>query len=76
MNQKISQALGEMQTHKGESLKEMTDKQPVLIAFLRHLGCVFCMEAMKDIEVQRNEIESRNVSICLVHMGDPTSAEG
>ena len=34
------------------------------------------MEAMKDIKEQRQEIESRNVRICLVHMGEPEIAEG
>jgi len=76
MNEKISQALEEMQTHDGDSLMEMTQVQPVMIAFLRHLGCVFCMEAMKDIKAQRKEIESRNVKICLVHMGEPSQAIG
>ena len=65
-----------MHTHKGESLMDMTHKQPVMITFIRHLGCVFCMEAMRDIKAQRSEIESRNVRICLVHMGEPDVAEG
>jgi len=76
MNQKISQALDEMLIQDGSRLRDIADEQPVLVAFLRHLGCVFCMEAMKDIQAQRAKIESKNVKICLVHMATPEVAEG
>lgn len=75
MSQSISQSLEEMLTHKGESLLELSQRQPVMVAFLRHLGCVFCMEAMHDIRDQRAKIESNNTKICLVHMAEPDIAE-
>ena len=76
MTPSIKEALNEMTTQKGELLAELTKERPVLIVFLRHFGCIFCMEAMRDIAEKRKEIESANVKICLVHMASNEVAEG
>lgn len=76
MKRTVRDALGEMKTQNGVSLLELGKDQPVMLAFLRHFGCIFCMEAMRDIAERRAEIEGRNVKICLVHMAEPDIAEG
>ena len=76
MEQSVGKVLGDMRTQRGVSLYDLGKDQPVMLAFLRHFGCIFCMEAMKDIAEQRSEIEGRNVKICLVHMADNAIAEG
>lgn len=76
MEQAERSMLEEMKTQKGISLLELGKDQPVMLAFLRHFGCIFCMEAMRDIAERREEIEGRNVKICLVHMAEYEVAEG
>jgi len=61
-------------TNKGENLFDLSMKQPVLLIFLRHIGCVFCQEAIKDIREQKEEIRKRGVKIVFVHMAE--SEEG
>lgn len=70
MTQEIREALPKMMTQNGQSLEVLTNQQPVMIVFLRHFGCLFCMEAMRDIAARRVEIEARNVKICFVHMAE------
>lgn len=73
--EKISAALSTMLTQRGESLSELSSQQALLIVFLRPFGCIFCMEAMKDVGVQREYIESKGVRICCVHMASNEVAE-
>ena len=57
-------------TNKGEELKQLSDKQPVLLVFLRHFGCTFCRETMADLAAVKPEIEADGVKLVLVHMTD------
>jgi hypothetical protein len=52
----------------GESVAAISDKQPVLLVFLRHFGCSFCREAIDDIAQRRDAIERLGVRIVMVHM--------
>ena len=61
--------LVEAQTTSGESLAELSNRQPVLLVLLRHSGCTFCREALADLAAGRGEIEAKGVKIALVHMG-------
>ncbi len=56
------------ETNEGLTLEEMTHRQPTLMVFLRHFGCTFCREAMRDISEQRHLIESKGSRILVVHM--------
>lgn len=76
MKASIGEALKEMKTQHGVALAELSEEQPVMLVFLRHFGCIFCMEAMKDIAERRSIIEGRGVKICLVHMSSNEIAEG
>lgn len=67
--------LDRMIANTGESLREASDRQPVLLVFLRHFGCTFCREALADIAQQRAAIESSGSRIIFVHMTDNTVAE-
>jgi hypothetical protein len=40
----------------------------VMLVFLRHFGCTFCREAMRDIAAQKNQIEDKGTRILVVHM--------
>lgn len=57
-------------TSKGRTISDASHEKPVLLVFLRHFGCVFCREAMKDIGSKKSELERKNINVVLVHMSD------
>lgn len=57
-------------TSQGATLEQMSRKCPVLLVFLRHMGCTFCREALTDLASQRKNIERAGTAIVLVHMTD------
>ncbi len=59
----------------GISILEHSKLRPVLLVFLRHVGCTFCREALADLSARRRDIESTGTQIVLVHMGREESAE-
>lgn len=73
MNIKSAQ-LSEMITNDGRNLLDISNKQAVLLVFLRHFGCTFCREAMDDLAKIRAELEADNIQIVLVHMSDEETA--
>ncbi len=64
-------ALRYYRTSDGQTLLEHSAKAPVLLVFLRHLGCTFCQEALHDLVQVHQQIEARGVKLVLVHMSDP-----
>jgi peroxiredoxin len=67
----LADALARATTTQGRSVLDITRAGPTLLVFLRHTGCTFCREALADIARQRATLESRGVSIVLVHQGRP-----
>ncbi|GAB5550661.1 MAG: hypothetical protein Sapg2KO_02520 [Saprospiraceae bacterium] len=67
--------LSEMVTNEGQTIKEISNKQPVLLVFLRHFGCTFCREALADISKERTNIEAMGSKLIFVHMTDNGTAE-
>lgn len=59
----------------GISILEHSRVRPVLLVFLRHVGCTFCREALADLSEKRELIESTGTQLVLVHMGREESAE-
>ena len=66
--------ISKMFTNQNDSLATLSNSSPVLLVFLRHFGCVFCREALEDIQRQRAHIESEGVRIVMVHMADEETA--
>ena len=62
--------LKKMITNKGDDLYYLSGKKPILIVFLRNFGCMFCREAMEDINKIKSEILDKGIDIVLVHMSD------
>lgn len=73
-NTDFNAVLREFNDQHGKSLGELSEQAPTLVVFLRHFGCTFCREALDDLQRQRDEIESANTRIALVHMSDDTLA--
>ncbi len=59
----------------GLSILDHSKVRPVLLVFLRHLGCTFCREALADLSARRQEIEAGGTQIVLVLMGREEKAE-
>jgi peroxiredoxin len=57
------------------SILEHSRIRPVLLVFLRHVGCTFCREALSDLSRKRADIEATGTQIILVHMGREQAAE-
>ena len=56
-------------TSLGVTLDELSRLSPVMVVFLRHLGCPFCREALTDLASYRARIESDGTRLLLVHIG-------
>ncbi len=69
------EVLKKMLTQKGDSLLELSQKQPILLVFLRHFGCVFCKEALKDIANIKPKLTENGLSLVFVHMAENQIAE-
>ncbi len=71
----LTDALTRFQTNAGITLLERSSKTPLLVVFLRHFGCTFCREALRDLQERRTEIESTGAQICLIHMSPDEDAQ-
>ena len=68
VNADLRDAMSVAPSNTGETLLEMSERGPVLVVFLRHLGCTFCMETLQDLRDQRDQIELQGIRPVLVHM--------
>lgn len=63
-------------TNLGMTLEELSRMSPVMLVFLRHMGCTFCRETLADLARAKKEIEETGTRIVLVHMSrEDTAAE-
>jgi peroxiredoxin len=62
--------LYDIKTSEGDTLGDLSKQQPVLLVFLRQLGCMFCREGMTKLGELRQSIEHGGTKIVLVHMAD------
>jgi len=66
--------LGNIVLGNGISLAELSQDSPVMLVFLRHLGCVFCKESLQELSAKKDYFIDRNVKLVFVHMGAPDRA--
>lgn len=57
---------------KGKSIAALSNEKPVVMVFLRHLGCTFCMEALHDLG-QIPLTDREGIHLVLVSMGPKDS---
>lgn len=69
----IAECLAAMPLSGGRSVLEASRTRPVMLVFLRHMGCTFCREAMADLGRIRSELEAMVLPV-LVHMSEPAKA--
>lgn len=70
-----TETLQSVSTQQGASIYDKSQAKSVLLVFLRHFGCVFCKEALKDLSKKRANLSSRNVELVFVHMSDDETAQ-
>ena len=71
-----SSKIWEATTNRGETLNDMSQQSPVMLVFLRHFGCTFCREALRDLGKLRKDIEEeQGVQLVFVHMSPIDYAE-
>lgn len=61
-----------VRTNKGDRLIELSNKRPLLLVFIRHLGCTFCRETVSEISEIENKIKEKNLEPVFVHLSDPS----
>ena len=64
----MASTLQKFRSQDGRTLLEHSRESPLLVVFLRHLGCTFCREACSDLAEQRDRIETAGARIVLVGM--------
>ena len=70
-----TQILKSAVTNTGKDLHDLSHEHPVLVIFLRHLGCIFCQEALKDLRDVGARMDLSKVRVVFVHMADNATAE-
>jgi len=56
------------------TLFDLSHEKTVLLVFLRHFGCIFCRQALKEIGEKKEFFKSNNTEVVFVHMSDMTEA--
>ncbi len=69
------QFLQQIKTQRDESLWDLSFRQPVLVVFLRHFGCVFCREALAELGSLKDKIRESHTHLVLAHLADAAVAE-
>lgn len=71
----FAEILKTAQTSKGKNLLTLSTDQPIMLVFLRHFGCTFCREVLRDLGKIKQEIADKGLQLVLVHMSPPEYAE-
>jgi len=62
--------LNELKTNKDRNILKLSDESPVLVLFLRHFGCIYCRESLKELASKKEYFESKDVKLVFFHMAD------
>jgi len=80
MDDLLAAALGQMtvldETGTGVSLGGFWGKRPVVLAFVRHLGCIFCRQQVAGLSKRLPEIERRGGTLVVVGPAKPEHIKG
>jgi peroxiredoxin len=57
------------------SLEALSRTGPVLILFLRHSGCTFCMESLAQLQLRQTELAVAGLRVAVVMMSEPETME-
>jgi hypothetical protein len=57
-----------------EPIGSLSAERPVLLVCLRHLGCAFAREALRDLQESRSAIEASGTRLVIAHLEPETVA--
>jgi hypothetical protein len=60
----------------GISVLHRSVQHPVMLIFLRHMGCAFCLQTLQDLQRNLPAIREQGVEPVVVHMSDDQEARG
>ena len=66
----LQEKMLDFQTQNGKNLLELSHESPVLLIFLRHLGCTFCRESLSDVADKKDMLKEKGIHPVFVHMSD------
>ena len=69
----LAKTLSRFRTHRGKNLLQLSNRQPVLLVFLRQFP--FCQEALADIQRKKVMIEGEGTRLVFVHPGEEEQAQ-
>ncbi len=58
----------------GISVLHRSRQQPVMMIFLRHMGCTFCLQTLQDLQRDLPILKDRGIEPVVVHMSDDEEA--
>ena len=64
----IAEALEVYETNRGQSLKQLASQERVVVVFLRHFGCTFTRQLLRELDQLSQECETHRAQLVLVHM--------
>lgn len=70
------QALTRVRDEQGRVLSDVFAKRKVLLVFVRHSGCTFCREALKQLQSIKPKLDQANTMLAVVHLGPPGDPDG
>lgn len=65
------QALRNVRDEQGRVLADLFAKRKVLLVFVRHSGCTFCREALKQLQSIKPKLDASNTLLAVAHLGPP-----
>lgn len=71
----LAAALDEPIPAVGASLRALSQNEPLLLIFLRHSGCTFCMETLAQLAQQQDALKTAGLRVAVVMMSEPEAME-
>ncbi len=76
MSIQIKESLSGFLTNREQSVYELSMTKPIMLVFLRHFGCIFCRESLKEISDKMPLFKAYKIQPIFVHMSDFKTAQG
>jgi hypothetical protein len=64
----LAQAAADFRLTTGETLRDASERRPLVLVFLRHFGCTFTRQLLRGLEEIQNSASQRGAELVLVHM--------
>lgn len=64
----FEEAIEKYGVNSGETLGEASEEKPVAVVFLRHFGCTFTRQLLKNLQEMERSAEEHGARLVLVHM--------